>query len=131
MTTAYQRSQESIWQLPHSLAVRRLAMGLVSEAQDGVLPDRTQAIHRLAADDPRRATELVLALAQLAAFSLAPTPGPSDDPLECRRLRKAHAAYFRGVRLKWVVDGEREYQKQMKRRQRARRLAAVPDSEVA
>lgn len=124
MTTAYERSQESAWQLPHPLAVRRLATSLVDDAHARTLAGRYDGLHRLAREEPGRLAELALALAQLAAVSLAPPPGPSDDPARRRRLRKAHAAHWRGIRVAWVIEGEREYQREMKRRKRAARSAA-------
>lgn len=106
-----------IWQLPHSQRTTRFAEALVSAAQARHIEDRRESVHRIAAMDPRRVTEIVLALAELAAHSMQP-PAPTEDQAILKALRAAHAAYHRGFRLDWVVDGERQYQREKKRRHR-------------
>lgn len=108
----------TIWRLPHSMRTRRLANALASSAQAGDLASRERDVVMLAADDPRRAADLVLALAELAAAALPPPPVPENDPALLAALRAAHSAYVRGLRLQWVVDGERDYQREKKRRRR-------------
>lgn len=113
-----------IWKLPHSMAVRRLAQTLASQAQAGDLSAVQRDVYLLASGDPRRSADLMLALAELAAAALPPPPLPSDDPAVLTALKAAHAAYVRGLRLAWVVDGERDYQREKKRRQRQAKLLA-------
>lgn len=41
------------------------------------------------------------------------------------QLKRAHAAWTRGVRNDWAIEGERLYQREKKRQQRARRREAA------
>lgn len=50
---------------------------------------------------------------------------PLSDQAKLRHLRKAHAAFIRGDRDEWVVEGERAYQRDKKRLQRWRNRGAV------
>lgn len=114
-----------------STAAHRQAAGLVSLADDGRLSDHTRGLIEQARTNPVRAAELIMVLAEMVA-GLQPArpavpipelpprePDPTVPPLT-RYLRKAHAAYVRGSRMPWAIDGEREYQRLKKRNQRAR-----------
>jgi hypothetical protein len=120
--TARPGQHSRIWSLPNSLGTRRLAQALASHALAGDLADRVRDVHLLTQSDPRRGAELVLALAELAASALPP-PLPTTDEEVLEALRAAHAAYARGLRLAWVVEGERDYQREKKRRARQAQLA--------
>lgn len=105
-----------IFTLVHSNQVRLQAQGLASSAQSGGLAARRGELAELVMRDPGRAVELLVALADLSGSALAPVEVDVEDEDARRdRCRKAHAAYQRGLRLKWVVDGEREYQREKKR----------------
>lgn len=52
-------------------------------------------------------------------------PPPLADEAKLRQLREAHAAFVRGERDEWVVDGERAYQRERKRLSRWRSRGAV------
>lgn len=95
----------------HDPAARRLAESLVDHARMG---------HRtpkwLSSVPVRQLQDMAAILAEELAEA-APPPNPRDVD---NFLRKAHAAFARGQRYRWVRDGERAYQRQVKRRQRAR-----------
>lgn len=85
---------------------------LVADAVDEVLDERVQDLMAQARTDPRRMVELVVKLSERVADVIAPPDSPAA-------LRRAHAAYTGGDRRRWVVDGERAYQRAKKRRLRA------------
>lgn len=106
-----------------SLLARRRAEQLIDAFHDGRLADLAPyLLHQATA--PRVAAELIVALTEIAAEA-RPPQRPSVNPEEhASYLRAAHAAYFRGERHQWVMDGEREYCRLKKRRLAARRRAA-------
>jgi hypothetical protein len=106
---------------PSSLKVFGVAQRLVNEAREGVLVGRQRDVFLQVQNDPRRAAELLIVLAELVA---AERPPLVDEALR-RHLRKAHAAWFRGERDDWVVEGERAYQRNKKRLYRWRERGAV------
>lgn len=105
-----------------STAARRRAEQLIDAFHDGRLPGLKQYLVRQT-NQPAIAAELIVALVEIAAEARPPIP-PSRDPEEhACYLRAAHAAYTRGERHQWVMDGEREYCRLKKRRLAARRRA--------
>lgn len=105
-----------------SLPARRRAEQLIDAFHEGRLGHLAPYLARQTSE-PRVATELIVALTEIAAEARPPQL-PSPDPEEhARYLRAAHAAYRRGERHQWVMDGEREYERLKKRRQAARRRA--------
>lgn len=112
-----------------SVAAHRQAAGLVDLAAEGKFDEHARGLIEVARTNPVRAVELIAALAASAAelnrAQLDTTPASTVDPLTAY-LRRAHAAHKNGLRLPWVVLGEREYQRLKKRSQRARaRLQAA------
>jgi hypothetical protein len=106
---------------PSSLRVFSAAQRLVDEARKGALAGGQHALFQQVRNDPRQATELLIVLAELVASERPPLV----DESRRRLLRKAHAAYVRGDRLHWVIEGEREYQRNRKRITRWRERGAV------
>jgi hypothetical protein len=107
-----------------SPARRRYAERLVEDARGGGIDKHEDHLRTLVTTKPREAVELLAALTELVARQRK-WYGPSNDSAEHQAyLRAAHAAYNRGERFLWVVDGELEYQRNKKRRQDARRKAA-------
>jgi hypothetical protein len=96
---------------PSSLKVFEVAQRLVNQARGGALADRQRDVVLQVRNDPRWAAELLIILAELVAGERPPLV----DEARRRHLRKAHAAYFQGERDAWVVEGEREYQRNSKR----------------
>lgn len=97
-------------------AIRRYAMSLTDMAQRGNLHRLLDAIEYDAQTNPRKSVDLIVALAELSARN---NKSPGSEDL-ATFLRAAHAAYNRGERFNWVIDGEREYQRNKARRSRAR-----------
>jgi hypothetical protein len=60
-----------------------------------------------------------------AIRSVLPAPAPPQDLPRDARLRAARAAYARGVREAWVVEGNREYERRRKQRHRDRQKGAA------
>lgn len=106
---------------PSSLKVFAVAQRLVNEARQDGLTSRQRDVFLQVQRDPRQAAELLIVLAELVA---AERPPLVDEALR-RHLRKAHAAFFRGERDEWVVEGERAYQRNKKRLYRWRTKGAV------
>ncbi len=106
---------------PSSLKVFAAAQRLVQEARQDGLASRQKDVFLQVQRDPRRAAELLIVLAELVA---AERPPLVDEAVR-RHLRKAHAAYVRGERRSWVVEGERMYQRNKKRLYRWRGRGAV------
>lgn len=50
-------------------------------------------------------------------------PQPTQFFWDTATARRAHANFYRGERDPWTVEGERVYQRNRKRRQRARKAA--------
>lgn len=122
---------DAIWTIPHSTTARKYAVDLVALAQRGVLGNRRGAVRRLIEDQPALAEEVLLALAELAVLPIGPTD-PPDDAALAKRAHSAHVRGFRGAGYEWVARGERDYQRDKKRRQRAEKRAANgPEQEVA
>lgn len=109
-----------------TLATRKLARVIIREtAKSGsdatlrhlrhVVPEQVPALIAILAREASGArippTNAGTLLAQLAV-----------DVLTVEERRTAHAAYVRGLRDEWVVNGEREYQRN--RRRAGRRTAA-------
>ncbi|WP_027930741.1 hypothetical protein [Amycolatopsis thermoflava] len=92
---------------------------LVDLAIDGTLEQEEMALRYQAGANPARLVGLVLVLADMVAAARPPEL-PYDDPSYQLYLKRAHAAYARGERMEWVVTGEREYQRNRKRNNRAR-----------
>lgn len=86
---------------------------LVQAAADEELDERLPDLMAQARTDPRRMVELVVKLSERVALTIEPRP---DSPAG---LRRAHTAYAAGDRRFWAVEGERIYQREKKRRQRA------------
>lgn len=100
---------------PVSATSARQARSIIKQAKSGTASDLFGDLCRMAYDNPRRTAELVIALAEAAAVAT-----PKFEQTHADHLRAAHAAYARGERAEWVVDGERAYQAQKKRRSRAK-----------
>jgi hypothetical protein len=106
---------------PSSPRLFPLAQRLVERARRGELPAHKADLFRYVRSDPRRATELLIVLAEL----LASDRPPLLDEERRQRLRAAHSAYERGVRHPDLIEGEREYQREKKRMTRWRTRGAV------
>jgi hypothetical protein len=100
------------------MAAVRQAYRLVDLAQDGRLDEETRHLLAQAAVNPTRMVDLVVFLAEMVGTVKAP-PNPNDETYQ-KYLKRAHAAYTKGVRGEWAVDGEREYQRLRKQRERDR-----------
>jgi len=114
-----------------STAAHRQAAGLVDIATEGKLDQHTRGLIEVARTNPVRAAELIRILADsVAALSpvrpdirITPPDAALSAPNLLAYLRRAHAAYSRGMRLPWAIEGEREYQRLKKRHLRARNRA--------
>jgi hypothetical protein len=107
-----------------SLLARRHAEQLIDAHHGGRLAALVPHLVHRAATTPRPMVELLVALAEIAAEA-RPVLEPSEDSEEhARYLREAHAAYRRGERYQWVLEGNREYERVRNRRRIARRRAA-------
>lgn len=105
-----------------SLPARRRAEQLIDAFYEHRLAGLVPYLVRQS-NEPSVAAALIVALVEIAAEA-RPHERPSADPEEhAAYLRAAHAAYFRGERHQWVMDGEREYCRLKKRRLAARRRA--------
>ncbi|MEA5366059.1 hypothetical protein VA596_41485 [Amycolatopsis sp., V23-08] len=98
---------------------------LVQAAADEELDDRLLDLMVQARTDPRRMVELVVKLSERVALTIEPRADSSAA------LRRAHTAYSAGDRRQWVVQGERTYQRDKKRRLRAAARAKANAEQAA
>lgn len=87
---------------------------LVQAAADEELDERLPDLMAQARTDPRRMVELVIKLSERVALTIAPRPDSAAG------RRRAHAAYAAGDRRFWAIEGEKAYQREKKRRLRAK-----------
>lgn len=87
---------------------------LVQAAANEQLDERIPDLMAQARTDPRRMVELVVKLSERVALTMH----PRLDSVVGRR--RAHAAYKAGDRRWWAVEGEKAYQREKKRRLRAK-----------
>lgn len=92
---------------------------LIELSADNQLDDHLADLRAQAKADPQRMVELIVKLAERVAATLPPRP---HSPAE---LRRAHAAHTLGDRSFWASEGERVYQREKKRRQRATARAGL------
>lgn len=104
-------------------ATRKLARAIIRETADNGADATLRHLHDVA---PDQLPALIAILAREAAGARIPRGShfPIDgrlvvDVLTVEERRTAHAAYVRGLRDEWVVNGEREYQRLRRRRDRA------------
>ena len=103
-------------------ALRR-AEALAAAASRGEAGKKFGELCRLAQSNPRATAELLIALAEKAVeYAQRPVCGPYPATYE-DYMREAHAAYVRGERAAWVVEGERAYQRARGRRRRSKAAA--------
>lgn len=93
-----------------SSAAVRQADRLIELAADNQIDAHAADLIRQAQVDPTRMVELIVKLSERVALALPPRPTSPEE------LRRAHAAYVRGSRDFWVVEGERIYQRDKKRK---------------
>lgn len=108
---------------PVSEQARRRAQAMASAASRGEAGMKFGELCRLAVANPRATAELIIALAEKAVeYAQRPVGGPYPATYQ-DYMREAHAAYVRGERSDWVVEGERAYQRARGRRRRSKGAA--------
>ena len=93
----------------------------------GLTDDRTARYDALQKLKMRVDAELVSVERGLRVSGLMRYPGrPAIAPTHTvTEAREAHRLFSRGERTAWVIDGERQYQREAKQRRRGRRLGGA------
>lgn len=112
-------------------ATVREALTLAAELPNGHLLDHVERVTEWARASPEAVAAMTVVLAAMVedgGLARLCLMAGLEPEARTAAVREAHRLHSRGVRSPWVVDGERAYQREKKRRLRT---AERPTREVA